>query len=343
MASTNIDNEDLAEEIEAINSIYGPSTVNLTTTPSSASAGSTIATTIILQIPNHDQLSFLVGFGKTYPATTPPRILGTASTSGAARGKGKKAVQILEDAIRQTWTEGSVCLFDVIEEASVKFEEELNAESSIGAGEEDGEKATNANGEDPPTLATGVNVDAPPFQTSRDFGTPPDWVISDIIIEKKSVFVGRAARVESKEEAERYLDHLLATEKKVASATHNITAWRIRQKNKQDGNGDERKNGKKSSSGGKEIPSTTASDTVIQDFDDDGETAAGGRLLHLMQLMDVWDVVVVVTRWFGGVKLGPDRFRLINAAGRDSLVKGGFTKKEGPASNNEKGRKKNKK
>ncbi|KAK5015896.1 hypothetical protein LTR60_002663 [Cryomyces antarcticus] len=42
-------------------------------------------------------------------------------------------------------------------------------------------------------------------------------------------------------------------------------------------------------------------DTVYQDCDDDGETAAGGRVLHLMQLMDVWDVVVVVTRWYGGV------------------------------------------
>jgi putative IMPACT (imprinted ancient) family translation regulator len=30
--------------------------------------------------------------------------------------------------------------------------------------------------------------------------------------------------------------------------------------------------------------------------------------LHLMQLMDVWDVMVVVTRWYGGVHLGPDRY-----------------------------------
>ena len=57
---------------------------------------------------------------------------------------------------------------------------------------------------------------------------------------------------------------------------------------------------------------------TYQDYDDDGESAAGGRLLHLLQLMDVWNVVVVVTRWYGGVHLGPDRFRLINAAAREA-------------------------
>ncbi|KAK2763098.1 hypothetical protein FQN54_009732 [Arachnomyces sp. PD_36] len=323
MTSPITDNEDLAEEIEAINSIYGPSTINLTTTPSSTSADSPISTTVTLQIPNHEHLSFLVGFEKSYPATTPPRIIGTDSTSGAVRGQGKKAVGILEDAVQRVWTEGSVCLFDIIEDVGEKFEE-LQAESGVGAGECDVE-GTNTEKSAAASTTTDDTGVLPPVQTSYELDNPPNWTLSDIISEKKSVFVGRAVTVESKEEAESYLDHLLATEKKVASATHNITAWRIRQRNKQG----------------------AVTDTVIQDFDDDGETAAGGRLLHLMQLMDVWDVVVVVTRWFGGVKLGPDRFRLINAAGRDALVKGGFAKKEGVAGkmagNNEKGRKKNKK
>jgi hypothetical protein len=81
---------------------------------------------------------------------------------------------------------------------------------------------------------------------------------------------------------------------------------------------------------------------VIQDCDDDGETAAGGRLLHLMQLTDVWNVLVVVSRWYGGVKLGPDRFRLINQVGRDALVKGGFVKDQHEEGNNNKARGKGK-
>lgn len=40
--------------------------------------------------------------------------------------------------------------------------------------------------------------------------------------------------------------------------------------------------------------------------------------------MDVWNVIVVVSRWFGGTHIGPDRFKHINSATRDVLVKGGF-------------------
>jgi Uncharacterized protein family UPF0029 len=48
-----------------------------------------------------------------------------------------------------------------------------------------------------------------------------------------------------------------------------------------------------------------------QDNDDDGESAAGGRLAHLLQIMEVKDVLVIVTRYFGGIHLGPDRFKCV--------------------------------
>ena len=48
--------------------------------------------------------------------------------------------------------------------------------------------------------------------------------------------------------------------------------------------------------------------------------------MHLMQLMDVWDVMVIVTRWYGGVLLGPDRFRIINNVAREALQLAGFAK-----------------
>lgn len=56
-----------------------------------------------------------------------------------------------------------------------------------------------------------------------------------------------------------------------------------------------------------------------QDHDEDGETAAGGRLLHMLQATKATGVCVVVSRWFGGVHLGPDRFRQINNAARELL------------------------
>lgn len=82
------------------------------------------------------------------------------------------------------------------------------------------------------------------------------------------------------------------------------------------------------------------------DNDDDGETAAGGRLAHLLQILvgftlvpfmnpncidapttcvqEVNNVLVIVTRYFGGIHLGPDRFKHINQAARNALELGGF-------------------
>lgn len=47
-------------------------------------------------------------------------------------------------------------------------------------------------------------------------------------------------------------------------------------------------------------------------------------LLTLVQMMDAWNVVVVVSRYFGGIHLGPDRFKHINSVARDVITKGGF-------------------
>lgn len=86
--------------------------------------------------------------------------------------------------------------------------------------------------------------------------------------------------------------------KKIASATHNIYAYRIYCEDKQ---------------------------TFLQDCEDDGETAAGGRLLHLMEILNVRNVIVVVSRWYGGILLGPDRFKHINNCARNILVEKNYT------------------
>ena len=58
---------------------------------------------------------------------------------------------------------------------------------------------------------------------------------------------------------------------------------------------------------------------VYKRQDDDGETAAGSRMLHLITIMDVWNVIVVVARWFGGAHIGPDRFKHINSTAREAV------------------------
>lgn len=43
------------------------------------------------------------------------------------------------------------------------------------------------------------------------------------------------------------------------------------------------------------------------------------------QILDVRNVMVVVSRWYGGILLGPDRFKHINNCARNILVEEGYT------------------
>ncbi|CCM03926.1 uncharacterized protein FIBRA_06078 [Fibroporia radiculosa] len=51
--------------------------------------------------------------------------------------------------------------------------------------------------------------------------------------------------------------------------------------------------------------------------DDDGERYAGGKVLKVMQNEGVIDAVVVVSRWYGGVMLGPVRFTHFETCARE--------------------------
>jgi len=119
----------------------------------------------------------------------------------------------------------------------------------------------------------------------------PDIITGDTIEDRKSVFQGHTAVVKSLEEVKLVINKLYEN-KKIAQAAHNIYAYRIFHKEK---------------------------NTWLSDCEDDGEDAAGGRLLHLLEILDVVDRLVVVTRWYGGILLGPDRFKHINNAARSVI------------------------
>ncbi|KIW29205.1 uncharacterized protein PV07_05033 [Cladophialophora immunda] len=308
----------LADEVEALNSIYGSDTVVLQSPAGPSILGA-------LRLPG-SEISLLISFPAEYP-DVPPEILKTQSTGDSGRkGEGEVAVHILRDVLARVWTEGQVCLFDLVEEAGPllsqrQYEGEPGELATTQAVEQ---SAANANRSassshthpsihhdghallsEPGHESSAMDVPSNAAVASSDT-PPPNWTLSEPLTVSRSTFVARACPVQSLDEAQASLSHLLASNKKVASATHNISAWRIQSAHSQ-----------------------TGAVITVQDSDDDGETAAGGRLLHLMQLMDVWNCMVVVTRWYGGVKLGPDRFRLINQVARESLVKGGFAKEHG--------------
>nr|CAD7393074.1 unnamed protein product [Timema cristinae] len=118
----------------------------------------------------------------------------------------------------------------------------------------------------------------------------PEIIHGEIITDRRSVFQGHVARVFSTRQVKQVLDKLYE-EKTIEKATHNIYAYRI-------------------------LKEDTKS--FIHDSEDDGETQAGARILN------VQNVLVVVTRWYGGTHLGPDRFRHINNSARQVLDKAGF-------------------
>ncbi|KAH6948269.1 hypothetical protein HPB50_023323 [Hyalomma asiaticum] len=45
------------------------------------------------------------------------------------------------------------------------------------------------------------------------------------------------------------------------------------------------------------------------------------------EILNVTNVLIVVTRWYGGIHLGPDRFKHINKVARDLLERRGYIKK----------------
>lgn len=117
------------------------------------------------------------------------------------------------------------------------------------------------------------------------------------VTEKRSTFQAHLAPIHSVQQAQAVVECLMQNNK-VRAASHNIQAYRIERA---------------------DVPGN-----FLQDCDDDGEDAAGGRLLHLLQLLDARNVMVVVSRWFGGIHLGPARFALINNVARELLDECGF-------------------
>ena len=275
--------EALLDEIEAINSIYGDHTL-------SHSAQDPDPTIFILTLPGDgDTASLRLQFPPPYP-DVPPTVLAThSSASTGKRGSAARDLALFREAVGEVYEPGQVCLFDAIE----KVQELLAA---VKEEEDDADPEADAAAQPPPDLTT------PSQPPPSGLGPEPPWTLSLPYTESKSTFLARCAPVTSPSQAASFVAHLLASDKRVRSATHNITAWRIR---------------------------GSAPGTSHQDCDDDGETAAGGRLLHLMQLMDLWDCMVVVTRWYGGQKLGPRRFAVINQTARDAFVRGGFVGEEG--------------
>jgi hypothetical protein len=126
-------------------------------------------------------------------------------------------------------------------------------------------------------------------ESSKIEGTT-GYTISASVTSKKSTFVARSITVTSPSEARSELQKLMASNAELRNASHNITAWRV-----------------------------TGDHGIIEDSNDDGESGGGRHILGLMHADNIANVLLVVTRWYGGIMLGPDRWRIMSQVSRDAL------------------------
>jgi len=140
-------NAALADEIDAINSIYGDQTINV------VEANSTpLAEEVVLRLPDKP-FSFILAFQANYPDTA-PAIKGIHSVAeGGAKGQGRTAEKLLTETLQRIWTPGQVCLFDLIEEAQM-ISEDQSAETDGEHAEGGSINTTTDEHEEPENLAT---------------------------------------------------------------------------------------------------------------------------------------------------------------------------------------------
>uniref|UniRef100_A0A1I7TCG7 UPF0029 domain-containing protein n=1 Tax=Caenorhabditis tropicalis TaxID=1561998 RepID=A0A1I7TCG7_9PELO len=142
--------------------------------------------------------------------------------------------------------------------------------------------------EEPETVPDDV-AEAPAIEEIDDMNIQHGEVLTD----RKSAFQAHLAAVKSKEDVDRVM-RILKSNTKICRATHNIVAYRYQ---------------------------TEVNGRPIHHHDcvDDGEFGASSKMLELMDRMKADNVMVVVSRWYGGIHLGPDRFRHINNLTRQIL------------------------
>lgn len=118
------------------------------------------------------------------------------------------------------------------------------------------------------------------------------WTASQKVSSKGSIFVAHAASITSPAARVDLITSLMAEKPHLESATHN--AWAIR-----------------TSYGNSPLKQEASFD--------DGESGCGNFMLQHMRSLDISNTLIVLTRWYGGVMLGPDRWRIMRECIDDAL------------------------
>jgi len=117
----------------------------------------------------------------------------------------------------------------------------------------------------------------------------PGILATPAINDRKSKFIAFIARVNNIDDVRRFVETLLSV-KHIADSTHNMYAYRV------------------------------GTEGELSGRDDDGEHGGADCILHVLKAMKAVNLVVMVSRWFGGIMLGPMRFRHITEITGDAIA-----------------------
>ncbi|OCH90571.1 ribosomal protein S5 domain 2-like protein [Obba rivulosa] len=133
---------------------------------------------------------------------------------------------------------------------------------------------------------------------TADSGTLRPKATSQEIRDRSSIFIANIFEAATPEDARKAVEHMNRVH--ASKPAYEIAAWRCMVV----------KPGKSGLGGPDDFELRFGSD-------DGGERYAGGRVLRVMQAEGVLDAVVVVSRWYGGIMLGPARFTHIETCTRE--------------------------
>ena len=170
------------------------------------------------------------------------------------------------------------------------------------------------------------------------------WNESEVLVDRKSKFQARCCQLHSETEIPEILKDLVDNNKSIQKASHmHMYAWRTGELVSGAGTDVDTvrgtvggKHGTKVNTRAKiktrtktvtdknELGSKQVVRNLRQGSADCGEAGAGQRLLTLLERTNVVNVLLIVTRWHGGIPLGSARFRHISFVAMESLKRGHF-------------------
>ena len=182
--------------------------------------------------------------------------------------------------------------------------------------------------------STGLNLGARRHSAASSHWEGP-LAVSDELTQQKSTFQAYATRCRIHEAdslgstpssslmktsvVPQLLTHIQGVDPRTRRASHAMYAWRVRPTHA--------------------APTTPEAlpNMVLFGSSNGGEAGAGERLERLLELGGCEDVVLVVFRWYGGTKLGSDRWRCISSVAKQALDRGSFLRSASPGEDGQTG------